>query len=301
MVKTSNRPTLGNLNPIPTPSLPFDIWALDTIVLGPAANDTRAKYAQVFIDHHSRYIWASPTAKNTTDAVLTVFRKLVSSGVQPKILITDNGKNFTSKNFKSFLKDNDIQHRFISPYHPEANGLVEKANHTLITGIKLHILDHPKHKWTTALTEVVKNYNRTPHSVTGFKPTFLQFGLDEDNNSFTVEEARRLATERSLTAQARRKEHHDNLHPSSDFDIGDFVLRRLPSNHPDRVKTSPALTGPYIVLRQLGPETYRLGLLAANMEDVLKIITAHSSLLRRFHPRIEINKEGRVRRNATED
>ena len=162
MVKTSNRPTLGNLNPIPTPSLPFDIWALDTIVLGPAANDTRAKYAQVFIDHHSRYIWASPTAKNTTDAVLTVFRKLVSSGVQPKILITDNGKNFISKNFKSFLKDNDIQHRLISPYHPEANGLVEKANHTLITGIKLHLLDHPKHKWTTALTEVVKNYNRTP-------------------------------------------------------------------------------------------------------------------------------------------
>ena len=112
--------------------------------------------------------------------------------------------------------------------------------------------------------------------------------MDEDNNSFTVEEARRLATERSLTAQARRKEHHDNLHPSSDFDIGDFVLRRLPSNHPDRVKTSPGNTGPYIVLRQLGPETYRLGLLVANMEDVLKITTAHSSLLRRFHPRVEI-------------
>ena len=63
LVKKSNQPTIGLTNPPPTPSLPMETWALDTIVMGSSANNTRAKYIQLIVDHHSRYVWAYATPK----------------------------------------------------------------------------------------------------------------------------------------------------------------------------------------------------------------------------------------------
>ena len=39
---------------------PKDIFGIDTIVIGPAAKDSKYKYIQVIIDHHSRHVWGIP-------------------------------------------------------------------------------------------------------------------------------------------------------------------------------------------------------------------------------------------------
>ena len=55
--KHNNRASSGTLCPIPTPEEPFKVISTDTIVLGHLARNSKHKYLQVFIDHHSRYVW----------------------------------------------------------------------------------------------------------------------------------------------------------------------------------------------------------------------------------------------------
>ena len=351
MVKTFHQPKLGKLHPPPTPEKPFDTWAIDTIVMGTAANKTKAKYIQLIIDHHSRYVWAYATPKNTTATIINILTQLFTAlGQTPKTLVTDNFLNFTGKQFKRFLETHNIKQNLCSPYHPQSNGVCEKANDTIIRGLRLAILDNPRLKWSTLLPKVVENYNKTPHSATGYTPTFIHFHKDDaffptfatkqnfstiapkvatkpnvstqDTNVATTDNqvsipdpilattpmvptvdtvatpnfnlAHLSAVQRSDAAKAKRKQAHDIRHISSNFLEGDLVLRKLPDNHPSRNKLSPANTGPYVVRRQVGPETYRI----SPESDGSSIYTAHASQLIRFHPRVETNSAGGVRRSA---
>ena len=70
--------------------------------------------------------------------------------------------------------------------HPESNGLVERANRIIITGIMKSIFNLPKEKWPDELVKVVLNHNTVVSRSTGFTPFKLLF-RDE---AITPEEAR---------------------------------------------------------------------------------------------------------------
>ncbi|UYV78677.1 hypothetical protein LAZ67_16002346 [Cordylochernes scorpioides] len=78
--KQSNQPTIGHYQ-IPDSDLqPFDLIGLDTIVLGNEAKNTRHKYLQVIIDHHSRYIWTSKTPKDECTGLMLLNFDLSRTG-----------------------------------------------------------------------------------------------------------------------------------------------------------------------------------------------------------------------------
>src|SRR5262249_27746389 len=170
LVKTSSKPPLGQLQAPPTPTLPMQMWAMDTVVMGSAANNSKAKYIQVFIDHHSRYVWAFATPKNTTATIINCMQSLFSTVGKPNVIISDRGTNYTSHQFKRYLNEHNVTHRLTSSYHPQANGLCEKANHTIVVALRLAINLRPKVKWSSLLPQVLDNYNRTPTDATGFTP-----------------------------------------------------------------------------------------------------------------------------------
>ena len=124
--------------------------------MGTAASNTKAKYIQVIVNHHSRYLWAFPTPTNTTTSVVNILTNLFRIVGVPKVLLTDRGTNFTSNHFKRFLSQNGVKHIKASSYHPQTNGLVEKTNNTLITRLKCALKDKPKLKWSTLIPEVVQ-------------------------------------------------------------------------------------------------------------------------------------------------
>ena len=62
LVKTVRRSSLEHLHPFGPVHEPYELMGLDTIVMGIIANNTKAKYLQVLIDHHSRFVWAVSTA-----------------------------------------------------------------------------------------------------------------------------------------------------------------------------------------------------------------------------------------------
>ena len=261
-VKTFSHLPYGKLQPLETPKEPFDRIGMDTIVMGTAASNTKAKYIQVIVDHHSRYLWAFPTPTNTTASVVNILTNLFRIVGVPKVLLTDRGTNFTSNHFKRFLSQNGVKHIKTSSYHPQTNGLVEKTNNTLITRLKCALKDKPKLKWSTLIPEVVQQYNDTPHDNTGFTPRFLMFGTysspTNDPPPVSLEEARKLAFKRTENAKAKSKELYDTKHQAVEFEVNQLVYRLIPQNHPSRNKLTDKRDGPYPVLRKISNLNYEI-------------------------------------------
>ncbi|UYV68421.1 hypothetical protein LAZ67_5004283, partial [Cordylochernes scorpioides] len=202
LVKVRHEPTLGEMI-TPTSNIqPLQMIGCDTIVLGTAAANTKHKFIQVFVDHATRYLWAYPTITNTAQAVTQCLDKIIKSVNSINTILTDNGKNFISKEFNKFLSLQGIKHTYTSPYHPQCNGICEKLNDTIMTKLRIAVLEKPRCKWSTLLPQVVKNYNSTPHDVTGFSPLFLMYGIGNvpefaDQTPITIEEARKKASLRT--------------------------------------------------------------------------------------------------------
>lgn len=57
----------------------------------------------------------------------------------PIHIISDRGTCFTSKLFEEFCTKHGIKHTLNSPRHPQANGLVERTNCTLVPAIQANI------------------------------------------------------------------------------------------------------------------------------------------------------------------
>ena len=61
--KVPTGPVPGEMQIMPAPSSPLELFAMDTIVVGSSATETSAKYIQVIIDQHSRKAWAISTKR----------------------------------------------------------------------------------------------------------------------------------------------------------------------------------------------------------------------------------------------
>ena len=58
-----------------------------------------------------------------------------------RTIISDNGQQFDSQNFKDFYSGLGIKNQFSSPRHPQANGQTEVTNQTLLKIIKAKLDD----------------------------------------------------------------------------------------------------------------------------------------------------------------
>ena len=85
------------------------------------------------------------------------------SGKPVKILRSDNGGEYTSKEFESYLKENGIIHQLSVPYNPAQNGLAERMNRTIMEQTR-SMLCHarvPNEFWAEAANTSVYLRNRS--------------------------------------------------------------------------------------------------------------------------------------------
>jgi transposase InsO family protein len=104
----------------------------------------------------------------------------------PKAITIDNRTQFDAETFKTFCSQIGTKLHFASARHPESNGLVERANEIIMTGIMKSIFNQPKGKWPDELIKVVWSHNTVVLRSTGFTPFKLLFG----DETITPEEAR---------------------------------------------------------------------------------------------------------------
>ena len=79
-----------------------------------------------------------------------------------KPLRSDNGGEYLSTTFKSFLLEHGISHQLTVAYTPQQNGVAERINRTLLNMVRsmLHHKSLPKHFWAEALSTAFYVVNR---------------------------------------------------------------------------------------------------------------------------------------------
>nr|GEW19863.1 hypothetical protein [Tanacetum cinerariifolium] len=96
----------------------------------------RVKYVIVEIDYFNKWNKAKPLARITgKDVIRLVLDNIICRFGLPRIIVTGNGTQFVNDPFKNWCTRLSIQQINTTVTHPQANGLVERANKSLMEGI----------------------------------------------------------------------------------------------------------------------------------------------------------------------
>jgi len=161
--------TPGPMQIMPPPATPFHRIGID--FQGPyPMTKNRNCYIFVAIDHLTRYIEAWPVTAPTAKVAIGVLEKFVifNHGTPAEILC-DRGSSFTSREFKSFAQKFHIKILFTTAYHPNTNGLCERANGTL-KRILGKFVNETHRNWDKYVQKAVFAINIATHSVTQNSP-----------------------------------------------------------------------------------------------------------------------------------
>jgi transposase InsO family protein len=192
----------------------------------------------------------------------------------------DNGTQFDAKTFKDFCDQIGTKIHFASVRHPESNGLVERANDIIMTGIMKLIFNQPRGKWPDELIKVVLSHNTTISRSTGFTLFKLLFGdeaitpeeakagsirtttLAEDEADYhvakdTIEGTRLQAMENINKYQAETIKWCDRKVRLKNIKARHLVLRRV-ANLDTIGKLQLKWEGPFLVVSSSRPGSYRL-------------------------------------------
>ena len=74
------------------------------------------------------------------------------------VITTDQGREFRNKLNSELMKAFGIDHRLTTPYHPQANGLVERYNQTLCNTLA-KFAQEDRESWDRNLAAIVYGYN----------------------------------------------------------------------------------------------------------------------------------------------
>jgi len=108
----------------PEPTRPNQRWHTDLMYL--RVGDVWYFLVSV-LDAYSRYVvhWDLLTSMTAADVRVVIQDALKRTGATPEV-VTDNGSQFTAKDFKELVREFELEHIRIRTYHPESNGKLER-------------------------------------------------------------------------------------------------------------------------------------------------------------------------------
>ena len=81
----------------------------------------------VLVDYYSDFIEVEQLEDTTSTTLIQFFKTQFSRHGIPDCLVTDNGPQYVSKEFRHFTQDWEFKHVTASPHHPKSNGKAESA------------------------------------------------------------------------------------------------------------------------------------------------------------------------------
>nr|GEV83099.1 reverse transcriptase domain-containing protein [Tanacetum cinerariifolium] len=244
----------------------------------------KVKFLIVAIDYFTKLIEAKLVATITGAKIKKfVWDNIVCRFGLPGEIIFDNKKQFRDNPFKDWLEKLCICQCFAFVKHPQANGLIKRANRSLCEGIKAQ-LDERSKNWLEEITHVlwahhtmIKSSNKeTSFSLTyGTKavipvvigmPTLRTVKVDMIKNDEALEinldlleEKREQAAIQEAKSKAKMEKYYNVRVRNTSFKSGDLVYQNNEASHAkDGGKLGPKWEGPYEVTEALGKGAYKL-------------------------------------------
>ena len=230
------------------------------------------------VDTASRWPEAFPIRSTTSRTIIGHLMQIFTRWGFPLKLTSDNGPQFISSIFTKWLKDKGITHARATPYHPQANGIVERLHRTL-NGVIAKTIEC-KGDWASVLPMALFFLRCTPNSSTGISPFLLTHGWEPSNpiqllhkswvdgelggvdlsewvldNAERVETAREQATLRLIDNSKYRADMYNKNTRDRKFLVGDKVWVRRPGlDH----KLKESWAGPGTVVKVNSPCSFRV-------------------------------------------
>jgi len=276
----------GKVPPVPLASMPlistpFQKVAIDLVgPLSPPSEEGH-RYILTLIDLATRFPEAVPlkdiSSVAVAEALLSIFARLGF----PQDILSDQGSQFNSDLMKQFHALCGTRAIRTSPYHPQANGTVERFHGTLKAMLKKVIHSQPR-AWHRYLPALLFACRELPSESTGFSPFELMFGrkprgpvalladswtddTSDDSSSKSlysyifelkniISESCEIAKQNSAQAAGRSKMYFDRRAKPRSFSVDDEVLVLLPTSSN---KLLMSWSGPYRVQECFHPD-YRV-------------------------------------------
>ena len=155
-----NSPPVAPLHPWNWPTRPWSRIHLDFCT-------TEGKDFLVVIDSHSKWLEVFAMSSTTAERTIDELRLLFASYGMPEQVVTDNGPQFISSDFKNFLRSNGIKPTLTTPYHAPSNGAAERFVQIVICAFEKQVTGDTQLSLKHWIANVFLRYHTTPHIVTG--------------------------------------------------------------------------------------------------------------------------------------
>lgn len=106
------------------PTYPFEYISMDVFEI---TLDRRARRFLITVDHFSDFFEIDELTDMTSKSTILACKRHFSRYGSPRVVITDNGTNFSSEEFKTFARTWGFQHSTSDPMHQQGNGKSESA------------------------------------------------------------------------------------------------------------------------------------------------------------------------------
>ena len=247
------------------PSRPMERFYIDFVGKLPRSQAGHA-YVLVVVDGFSKFSWIFPLRDATTNRAIAALQSIFAWTGPPQYIVSDNAKQFTSRNFKNFCFGFGIKHVTTSPYFPKPNHS-ERFNRNLRAA--LIAFHHDRHaSWDEQLMWLRFAFNTARHEAHREVPFHLFFGFTPNTSltntwdisdllpdslaALSIPEMWERAHRQLLLSHRRNARRYNQGRRPFNYKVGDKVML---VNHPlskavDRfaAKLAPRFLGPFEIL-----------------------------------------------------
>ncbi|XP_015277826.1 PREDICTED: uncharacterized protein K02A2.6-like [Gekko japonicus] len=126
----------------------------------------------IIVDAWSKWLEVVHMRSTTSTAVVQALRRLFATHGLPDTLVSDNGPQFVSEEFRQFLTNNGIRQMTAAPFHPASNGQAER----MVRTAKEALGRLTEGDWSVRLGSFLLRQHTTPCSATGRSPAEMLMG-----------------------------------------------------------------------------------------------------------------------------
>ncbi|KAM1508653.1 hypothetical protein ACFX10_017925 [Malus domestica] len=267
----------GLLEPLPTPSRPWECLTMDFITHLPKSDGCGSIF--VVVDRFTKYATFIPApVECTAEVAARLFLKHVVKywGV-PRSIVSDRDARFTGRFWKELFKLLGSKLDFSTAFHPQTDGQTERVNALLETYLR-HYVSANQRDWAKLLDVAQFSYNLQRSESTGKSPFELAIGQQPLTPNTVVtgytgnspaafktakewQLAHELARAHLEKASKKMKKWADRKRRNVEFQTGDQVFVKLnASQHKSTRGLHKSLLrkyeGPFPIIKKVGKAAY---------------------------------------------